>query len=95
MVAQLCSDFENNYVEVNKRLDKMGHNIGMRLIEDFFAKSGVQRCANFRETAETISKVGNPFFVHHSSNFMIYSFVVHHLLSTKLRLQTDRVQDVS
>ncbi|KAL8683366.1 MAG: hypothetical protein Q9186_000628 [Xanthomendoza sp. 1 TL-2023] len=56
MVAQLCSDFNHNYGEVNKQLDKMGHNIGMRLIEDFFAKSGVQRCGNLRETAETISK---------------------------------------
>ena len=57
MVVQLCSDFDSNYAEVNKQLDKMGYNIGMRLIEDFFAKSGTQRCANFRETAETISKV--------------------------------------
>lgn len=57
MVAQLCSDFDSNYGEVNKQLDKMGYNIGMRLIEDFFAKSGMQRCGNLRETAETISKV--------------------------------------
>lgn len=58
MVAQLCSDFDSNYAEVNKQLDKMGYNIGMRLVEDFFAKSGTQRCANLRETAENISKVG-------------------------------------
>lgn len=57
IVAQLCSDFNSQYAEVNKQLDKMGYNIGMRLIEDFFAKSGLQRCGNFRETAETISKV--------------------------------------
>lgn len=57
MVAQLCSDLDNNYSEVNKQLDKMGYNIGMRLVEDFFAKSGVQRCLNLRETAEAISKV--------------------------------------
>ena len=57
MVAQLCSDLDSNYAEVNKQLDKMGYNIGMRLVEDFFAKSGAQRCANLRETAETISKV--------------------------------------
>ena len=64
MVAQLCSDFDSNYTEVNKQLDRMGYNIGMRLVEDFFAKSGTQRCANLRETAETISKVcadGQPF----------------------------------
>ena len=45
-------------MEVNKQLDKMGYNIGLRLVEDFFAKSGTQRCANLRDTAETISKVG-------------------------------------
>lgn len=61
MVTQLCSDFDNNYSEVNKQLEKMGYNIGMRLVEDFFAKSGAQRCANLRDTAETISKVCEPF----------------------------------
>lgn len=63
MVAQLCSDLDSNYAEVNKQLDKMGYNIGMRLVEDFFAKSGTQRCANLRETAETISKIGFKIFL--------------------------------
>ena len=57
IVAQLCKDYDGDYVEVNKQLDKMGYNIGMRLIEDFLAKSSTGRCANFRETAEMISKV--------------------------------------
>ena len=35
----------------------MGYNIGLRLIEDFLAKTNTGRCANFRETAEMISKV--------------------------------------
>ncbi|MCJ1482504.1 transport protein particle 22 kDa subunit [Schaereria dolodes] len=63
IVAQLCSDYENKYEEVNKQLDKMGYNIGVRLVEDFFAKSGSQRCANFKETAETISKIGFKMFL--------------------------------
>lgn len=57
IVAQLCNDYDNDYVEVNRQLDKMGYNIGMRLIEDFLAKSGVGRCSNFKETADMISKV--------------------------------------
>ncbi|KAJ5177441.1 uncharacterized protein N7500_000140 [Penicillium coprophilum] len=57
IVAQLCQDYDSNYQDVNKQLDKMGYNIGMRLIEDFLAKSGVGRCANFRETADMIAKV--------------------------------------
>ena len=58
MVVQLCKDFDGDYGEVNKQLDKMGYNIGLRLIDDFLAKSNAGRCSNFRETAEMISKVG-------------------------------------
>ena len=58
VVAQLCRDYDSDYVEVNKQLDKMGYNIGLRLIEDYLAKSNsMRRCSNFRETAEMISKV--------------------------------------
>jgi hypothetical protein len=58
IVAQLCKDFDSDYLEVNKQLDKMGYNIGMRLIEDFLAKATTPiSCSNFRETAEVISKV--------------------------------------
>lgn len=63
MVAQLCKDFNSDYVEVNKQLDKMGYNIGLRLIEDFLAKSNTGSCANLRETAEMISKVGFKIFL--------------------------------
>jgi len=34
-----------------------GYNIGTRLIEDFLARTGSQRCQTFAETAEVISKV--------------------------------------
>ena len=56
MVAQLLKDFEDQ-IEVNKQLEKMGYNIGIRLIEDFLARSNIRRCKDFRETAEVISKV--------------------------------------
>lgn len=62
-MAQLCNDYDGDYVEVNKQLDKMGYNIGMRLIEDFLAKSNTGRCANFRETADMISKVKDYHFL--------------------------------
>ena len=59
IVAQLCKDFEDDYPEVNRQLDKMGYNIGLRLIEDYLAKSNtMKRCLNFRETADMISRVG-------------------------------------
>jgi len=56
LVVQLIQDYED-YAEVNKQLDKMGYNIGTRLIEDFLARSNIGRCADFRETGEVIAKV--------------------------------------
>ena len=53
---QLIQDYED-YAEVNKQLEKMGFNIGTRLIEDFLAKSNIGRCADFREVGEVVAKV--------------------------------------
>ncbi|KIW35200.1 uncharacterized protein PV07_01913 [Cladophialophora immunda] len=63
IVAQLCTDYDYDYTQVNQQLDKMGYNIGMRLIEDFLARSNTGRCGNFRDTAEMISKVGFKIFL--------------------------------
>ncbi|POR38863.1 Trafficking protein particle complex subunit BET3 [Tolypocladium paradoxum] len=64
IVAQLCKDFESDYAEVNRELDKMGYNIGLRLIEDYLAKSNtMKRCSNFRETADMIARVGFKIFL--------------------------------
>lgn len=98
MVAQLCSDFESNYKEVNTQLDRMGYNIGMRLVEDFFAKSGVQRCVSLRDTAETISKVSVacfPVICGLSERLMPVSGCVSNIpLRHRLKTLADRLQDV-
>jgi trafficking protein particle complex subunit 3 len=56
LVVQLIQDYED-YGEVNKQLEKMGYNIGTRLIEDFLARSGTGRCADFRDVGEVVAKV--------------------------------------
>ncbi|ESN93863.1 hypothetical protein HELRODRAFT_88048 [Helobdella robusta] len=62
IVAQLVNDYEEDD-EINKQLDKMGYNIGIRIIEDFLARSGIGRCTDFRETADIISKVAFKMFL--------------------------------
>ncbi|THU87235.1 transport protein particle complex subunit [Dendrothele bispora CBS 962.96] len=62
LVVQLIQDYED-FAEVNKQLEKMGYNIGTRLIEDFLAKSGLGRCTDFREVGEVIAKVGFKSFL--------------------------------
>ncbi|KAK5678518.1 hypothetical protein LTS10_008962 [Elasticomyces elasticus] len=70
LVAQLCRDLtipntanKTDYNAVNTELDRMGYNIGLRLIEDFLAKTNSGTCSNFRETAEMIAKVGFKVFM--------------------------------
>jgi hypothetical protein len=62
LVSQLLKDYEQDD-EINKQLDKMGYNIGVRLIEDFLARSGVGRCSDFRETADVIAKQAFKMFL--------------------------------
>jgi len=73
MVAQLCRDFDSDYSEVNRQLEKMGYNIGMRLIEDFLAKSNILECKNFRETADAIAKIGFKIFLNVTPNVVNWS----------------------
>ncbi|XP_061482279.1 trafficking protein particle complex subunit 3-like protein [Rhineura floridana] len=56
LVAQLCKDYEKDE-DVNKYLDSMGYNIGIRLCEDFLARSAVKKCRSYSETARVIAQV--------------------------------------
>eukprot|EP01133_Synstelium_polycarpum_P019704 gene19704-23597_t len=62
LVTQLIKDYED-IEQVNIKLEQMGYNIGVRLIEEFLAKSNIGRCSDFVETAEVISKVGFKMFL--------------------------------
>jgi len=53
LVCQLVKDYEN-IEDVNKNLDRLGYNIGVRIIEDFLARTNSSRCADMRETAEKV-----------------------------------------
>jgi len=62
IVQQLIKDYED-IEEVNNQLEKMGYNIGHRLIEEFLARSNIPRCHEFKDTAEVIAKVGFKMFL--------------------------------
>ena len=52
-MSQLLRDYENAE-DVNRQLDRMGYNIGVRIIEDFLARTNTARCADMKDTAEKI-----------------------------------------
>ncbi|WFC93422.1 hypothetical protein MBRA1_000042 [Malassezia brasiliensis] len=62
LVVQLIKDYED-YEQVNIQLEKMGFNIGTRLIEDFLARSNLPRCTDMRDVAQAVSKVGFKMFL--------------------------------
>ncbi|KAL5457503.1 hypothetical protein EMCRGX_G034769 [Ephydatia muelleri] len=62
LVAQLVKDYESDD-EINKQLDKMGYNIGIRLVEDFLSRSGQNRCHDLKEAAEVLTKGGFKMFL--------------------------------
>ena len=45
-----------------------GYNIGVRLVEDFLARSGQGKCHDFRETADIIAKVTMHSDAHQNCN---------------------------
>ncbi|XP_011186897.1 trafficking protein particle complex subunit 3 isoform X2 [Zeugodacus cucurbitae] len=55
LVTQMLRDFEN-IEDVNKQLERIGYNMGMRLIEDFLARTSAPRCLEMRETADRIQQ---------------------------------------
>ena len=55
LVAQLVKDYEN-IDEVNRQLERLGHNLGVRLIEDFLARANPGRCNDLRDTADKIQQ---------------------------------------
>lgn len=55
LVTQIIRDFEN-IDDVNKQLERIGYNMGVRLIEDFLSRTASSRCLDMRETADKIQQ---------------------------------------
>lgn len=54
-VTQIIRDFEN-VDDVNKQLERIGYNMGVRFIEDFLSRTASTRCIDMRETADKIQQ---------------------------------------
>lgn len=65
-VRQLLNDYESAE-GVNEELESMGYKMGIRIIDDFLAKSEMTGCKSFAETAEVIAKVGFKMFLNVST----------------------------
>lgn len=71
-VRQLLLDYERAE-DVNKQLDEIGYKMGIRLIDDFLAKSKLTTCTSFTETADVIAKVAFKMFLGVSGSVINWS----------------------
>ncbi len=71
MVAQIIKDYEE-VDKINIQLEKMGYNIGVRLIDELLAKSGLGSGppCTFRETADVICKIAFKMFLNISADIV-------------------------
>lgn len=53
LVAQMVKDLDN-VDDVSKQLERLGYNMGIRLIEDYLAKTNTGRCYDLKDTADKI-----------------------------------------
>lgn len=63
IVSQLCADYNRDFQKVNNQLFGMGYSIGVRLIEDFLARTALPRCENMVKTSEMMSKCAFKIFL--------------------------------
>jgi hypothetical protein len=62
----LCHKQNHNIIQTkpNKHQSKKrGYNIGVRIVDEFLAKSRTGRCASFREAAEVVARQALPMFL--------------------------------
>ncbi|KAL7506212.1 hypothetical protein ACHAXN_003502 [Cyclotella atomus] len=68
LVTELVRDYEDP-IEVNAQLDRIGHYIGVRCVDEFLSKADVAgmgmttQCQSLRDTAEVVAKMGFKMFL--------------------------------
>jgi len=64
LVVQLLEDL-GSVDAVNSQLERMGYSIGVRIIEEFLARSGAgnRRCRTLKEAAEAVATQAFPMFL--------------------------------
>lgn len=55
LVASLVRDHQDTRL-VNAELDRLGFNVGIKMVDEYLAKAGVQGCNTFRDVCQSIAK---------------------------------------
>ena len=58
MYVEVLGKEGEGVVVISEREDR-GYNIGVRIVDEFAAKSNIDNCKSFQETMETVAKVSS------------------------------------
>lgn len=69
LIVRLIKDYEKPE-EINEQLEKMGYNIGIRMIDDFLAKACLPPPKTFKEAVEIIQSKALPYYLNIKAEMM-------------------------
>ncbi len=62
VVSELLRSVKETH-QVEHELEKMGHNMGVRLIDEYLAKTTNPACQSFKDVMESLSRIGAKMFL--------------------------------
>jgi len=68
LVTELLRDYDNDIPEINTQLERIGHSIGVRCVDELLSKSeingvNIPACRELKDTVEVVAKVGFRMFL--------------------------------
>lgn len=72
LIVRLIKDYEKPE-GINEQLEKMGYNIGIRVIDDYLAKSCISPPQTFKQAIEIIQTKAMPFYLNIRVDTITYS----------------------
>ncbi|CAB9514779.1 protein particle complex subunit 3 [Seminavis robusta] len=74
LVTEVLRDFGDDINAVNEQLDKMGHSMGVRCVDEYLAKlsTAAPPCSKFLDTAEVLAKSAFKMFLGITADVVIH-----------------------
>ena len=75
LVTEVLRDYGDDIGAVNEQLDKMGHSMGVRCVDEYLAKlsTAAPPCSNFMDTAEVLAKSAFKMFLGITADVVVHN----------------------
>jgi trafficking protein particle complex subunit 3 len=75
LVTEVLRDYGDDIGAVNEQLEKMGHSMGVRCVDEYLAKlsTAAPPCSNFMDTAEVLAKSALKMFLGITADVVVHN----------------------